>query len=437
MSISTLTRLAPTQVELEIPLAPEEVAVAQQRAFSRLARNVRLPGFRRGKVPRRLYEQTYGTHEIEAGALDEVAPAAYERALREHDLDPLDRPTIELLPGESGKPQRLKATVEVRPQIDLGEYKGVAVTVPPMNVSDADVERSLLSLARERATLVPVERPAQLGDAVTIDYEGRIDGEIFEGGSAQRQEAELDEERFIPGFAAGIAGMQTGETKTVSATFPLEYAKTEFAGKTAAFSVTLHEVKEIDVPAIDDAFAASVSEAQTLEELRADVRRKLEAIADGRRRRFVGNAVMEQLLTRIDIPAPPGLVEREVDSMVSDIERRATRSGGTFEEYLGEAALTREELRERCRKDALTQVKGTLVLEAIAKSEALEATPAEVRDEIAAVARSYGQPIERMQKALGRDPGPLKEGIVRGKAMDFLIQHAKVTEAGEEESTAV
>lgn len=426
MTTSTLTRLAPTQVELEIPLSQEEVEAAQRRAFARLVQNVRLPGFRRGKVPRRLFEQTYGTEAIESEALDDVAPIAYERALREHDLDPVDRPKIEILPGETGKPARLKARVDVRPQIELGEYKGVTVSAPPVVISDEDVEHAMQSLARERATLVPVEREAHIGDAVTIDYEGRIEGETFEGGSAQRQQTELREDRYIPGFATGIAGMKPGETRNVEATFPADYARAEYAGKAAAFAVTLHEVKEIEIPAIDDEFAKSVSEAETVDALRAEVRKRLEAIAQGRRRRIVGNAVMEKLLARLEIPVPEVLVNREVESMIADAMQRARRAGVGFDEYLEQTGTTEEELRERYGTEALTQVKGTLVLEAIAKAEAIEATPAEVSSEVDSLARTYGQPPQAMRKAIGANLSSLRDGIVRGKAMDLLVDSANV-----------
>jgi trigger factor len=425
---STLTRLAPTQVELEIPLSAEEIAAAQQRAFARLARNVRLPGFRKGKIPRRIFEQNYGTDAIESEALDDMAPAAFARAVREHDLDPVDRPTIELLPQEEGKPARLKATVEVRPEIELGEYKGIAVDVAPIAVSDDDVERSLQSIARERATLVPVERPARIGDVVTIDYVGRIDDEPFEGGSASGHETELVEERYIPGFAAGIAGMTPSESKRFDATFPQDYPKSEYAGKTATFDVTLHEVKEIEVPPIDDELAKAASECESLESLRAEIRKRLEAVATGRRRRAIGSAVMEKLLARLDVPVPSGLLDREVESMLVEAAENAARAGVGFEEYLKRIGQTEDQLRSRYREEAVSRVKGTFAIEAIARAEDVEATPEDVREEIEALARQYGQPPERIRKAIGPKLASLKEGIVRTKTLEFLIDHAAVKE---------
>ncbi|MGH7737026.1 MAG: trigger factor [Candidatus Tyrphobacter sp.] len=410
-----MTRLAPTEVELEIPLAPDELAAAEQRAFQRVSKKVRLPGFRAGKVPRRLFEQTYGTDAIASEALDDIAPIAFKRALREHELDPIDRPTFEILPSEQGEPIRIKARVEVRPTFDLGQYKGVKVTVPAMVVTDDQVERTLAQVARDRATLVPVEREARLGDAVTIDYEGRIDGTPFEGGSAQRREVELSEERFIPGFAGGIVGMRPGESKSFEAAFPSEYPQAEYAGKSAEFRVTLHEVKEVDVPPIDDELAKNASQVETIEELRRDVRVRLEAVAKGRRRRAAGNAVMEHLLNVLDVPVPRGLLEREIESIAASQAR-----GGENQD--AEAA-------ESTEAQAAKRVKAGLVLEAVAKAERIEATQAEIKEEIAALARSYGQPPERMRKAIGSNLRPLTEGIVRAKAMDLLIESAVVEPA--------
>src|ERR1700688_4535370 len=187
MSTSILTRLAPTQVALEFSITGQELAEAEDRAFRRLAKNVRLPGFRKGKVPRKLFEQTYGSQAVTSQAVDDVVPEVYAKAIREHDLVPVDHPTVEVLEESDGRPTRIKATVEVRPEIELGSYKGLAVARPPIEVTDDDVERSLASLTRERGTLVPVARPAQLGDVATMDYVGTIDGSAFEGGSASGQ----------------------------------------------------------------------------------------------------------------------------------------------------------------------------------------------------------------------------------------------------------
>ncbi|HUA09759.1 MAG TPA: trigger factor [Candidatus Acidoferrales bacterium] len=428
MSTSTLTRLDPTQVELEIPITAEELEAARERAFRRLSKNVKLPGFRAGKAPRRVFEQTYGSETIASEALEDVVPEVYARAVREHELVPVDRPKMELLPAEEGKPSRLKATVAVRPPIELRAYKGIEVERDLSPIGDDDVERSLAALAKERATLVPVERPAQLGDVVTLDYEGKIEGVAFEGGSAKGQMTELDENRFIPGFASGIAGMSAGETKEVEAVFPSDYPKEELAGKTALFTVTVHDVKALELPAIDDEFAKTISENETLAALRADVRKRLEAIAQSRARRAVGNTLMEKLLESHEFPLPDVLVEREIDNMVSDMASTVAQSGLSFDDYLKEQGKTEEELRASLRADAEQRVKGMLVIEEIARAEGINATPADIAEELGALSRQYGQPVDRIRKALGNNVVSLMEGIVRNKTLEFLVDNAKVVD---------
>ncbi len=415
MTSSTLTRLAPTVVALEFSVTEAELAAAEDRAFRRLAQNVRLPGFRRGKVPRKIFEQTYGSEAVTSRAVDEVVPEIYAKAVREHDLEPVKAPEVEVLEETDGRPTRVKATVEVRPAIELGEYTNVTVARPSITVTDADVDRSLEALAKERATLVPVERPAQLGDVVTLNYEGSVDGEPFEGGRGAGEIAELAEDRFIPGFAAGIVGMRPGESREIEAHFPDGYPSADLAGKPATFKLELLDLKELELPAVDDAFAASVSGNQTVDELRADIRRRLEAVAEGRTRRSIGNAVMARLLATNDFPLPASLVEREVERLLEDATAAA---GGS-----GEPAP-----RDAFRAEAESRVKAALLIEEIAKAEKIAATPADVAAELEALSRRYGQPAARVRKALGNNLLSLMDGIVRNKTLDFLIDNAKVVD---------
>lgn len=429
MTDSTLTKLSPTQVELSIAISPEEMRDAEDRAFRRLVKKAKLPGFRPGKAPRKIFEQAYGTETISHEAMEDVVPAVYAKAVREHEIEPVDRPHMELLPGEKGAPPKLKAVVDIRPHIELGDYKKLKLKRTPANVTDEEVEHSLQTLARERATLVPAEREARLGDVVTIDYEGKVDGVAFDGGAAKGQTTELIEGRFIPGFATGIAGMKSGETKAVGATFPEQYQQPDLAGKTATFTITLHEVKEFELPALDDEFAKAVSENQTLEELHADVRKRLEAVAEARARRDLGNQAVEEVLKIHDFPLPEILVEREIENMLGDAASMAARMGISFEDYLKTAKKTEEELRAGYRPEAERRVKATLVLEAIGKAEKVTATPADIKDELQSLARQYGQPVDRVRQALGNNVLPLMEGIVRTKTVEFLVEHAVIEEA--------
>ncbi len=402
---------------------------AEERAFRRLVKKAKLPGFRPGKVPRRVFEQAYGSETITNEAMEDVVPTVYAKAVREHDLDPVDRPKMQLLPEDGGQPRRIKAVVDVRPEIALGEYKGLAVKAAPIEVTDADVERALKTLARDRATLVPVEREAKLGDVVTIDYEGKIDGVAFEGGTAQGQQTELSEERFIPGFASGIAGMRAGESKDVEATFPEGYQQSELAGKTAVFTIVLHEVKELELPPIDDELAKAVSQQQTVDDLKADIRKRLRAAAEARVKRETGNDLVERLVAAHDFPLPEVLVEREIDAMLTDGAGMAARMGMSFDEYLAAMGKTETDMRVEHRQDAERRVKGTLILETIAKAENITATPADIQNELQSLARQYGQPVDRIRQALGSNLLSLMDGIVRNKTVEFLAEHAKPDEA--------
>ena len=426
---ATLNKLSPTQVELLIAISPDEMRDAEDRAFRRLVKKAKLPGFRPGKAPRKIFEQAYGAETISHEAMEDVVPTVYAKAVREHDLEPVDRPHMELLPGEEGAPPRVKAVVEVRPEIDLQEYKGLKLTRTLPVVTGDEVDRSVQSLARERATLVPVERAAKLGDVVTVDYEGKIDGTPFEGGSAKGQTTELNEGRFIPGFASGIAGMNAGETKDVEAVFPENYTQETLAGKTATFTITLHEVKELELPSIDDELAKAVSDHQTLEELRADIRKRLEAVAQARAQRELGGQAVEELVKVHDFPLPAILIEREIENMLGDTASMAARMGISLDDYLKTAKKTEEQLRDEYRPEAERRVKATLVLEAIGKAEKISATPADIKDELQSLARQYGQPVDRVRQALGNNVLPLMEGIVRTKTVDFLVEHAQIEEA--------
>src|SRR5580698_1903511 len=417
MTNSTLTRLVPTQVALEFPITSQELAVAEERAFRKLAQNVRLPGFRKGKVPRKIFEQTYGSDAVTRQAVDEVVPEMYAQAIREHDLEPVERPTLEVLEETDGRPTRVKATVEVRPEVSLGTYKGVTVSRPATAVPDAEVDRSLEALAKERATLVPVQRAARLGDVATLDYDGRVDGSPFEGGHGEGQVTELSEGRFIPGFVAGIVGMTPGERKTIETQFPGDYPASELAGKTAQFDVALQDLKEYELPALDDEFAKAISGQQSIGELRDEVRRRLELVAAARARRATGNALMNQLLGAHDFPLPPSMVDGEINHLVEE-----ARPASPAAEEKPEA-----ELRESLRPEAESRVKAAILIEAIAKAEKIVATPADISAELEALSRRYGQPVARIRTALGNNLLSLMDGIVRNKTLDFLIDNAVVT----------
>jgi len=426
---ATFKQIDPTKVELEIEIPPDDLQKAQEAAFRGLVRKAKVPGFRPGHVPRKIFEQQYGTEVIAERAMEELVPELYTKALREHEIEPVARPQMQLVPDDDGKPVRVVATVAVRPKIELGEYKGIELTAITEKAGDEDVEESMNALRRDAATLVPVDRPVQLGDIVTLDYEGRIGGEPFEGGKAEGEAAEIRADRFIPGFADGIVGMKAGETKEVSARFPDEYGHAELAGKDAVFTVTAHEVKEPELPTLDDAFAARVSSQGTLLELKVDIRKRLDAMAASRARRTQTAQLVERLLERYDFPLPNVLVEYEVESLLADSKNYIARLGRDWAEYLKMAEKTEDELRTQYGEEARRRVKSTLLIEAIAKAENIEATSQDVEAEIEALAQQYGQPRERILEMMRSNLDTLISGIVRTKTLDFLLDNAKIVEA--------
>jgi trigger factor len=422
---STLKPLDPTQVELEISITPEEFSAAQDAAFRKMVRNLKMPGFRPGKVPRKIFESTYGTAQIVERALDDIVPAKYAAAVEEHGLEPLDRPKMELLPEEEGQPLRVKAVVAIRPAIELAAYTGIEIADVPETATDVELDAALEQMRRNAATLVPVERPVRVGDVATLDYVGTIAGIPFDGGSAQGQETELEEGRFIPGFVAGIVGMSAGETKEVHATFPDPYANPDLAGKDAVFTVTVHEVKEPELPPIDDDLAKRVSRTETAEELRTEIKRRLDETVKNNARRRMSSELLEKLVAANDFALPEVLIEREIDSLMNDSRQYVGRAGITWDDYLRESGKTEAELRDGYREDARRRVKTTLLVEAIAKKEGVQATQADVEAELDALAAQYGQPRERIVAALQSNVGALIDGIVRTKTIDRLIEQAK------------
>jgi trigger factor len=281
-------------------------------------------------------------------------------------------------------------------------------------------------LAKERATLVPVTRPAQMGDLATLDYAGTIDGVPFEGGQAEGQTIELNEGRFVPGFATGIAGMQPGERRDVETRFPDDYPVGDLAGKPATFAIVLHELKEFEMPPIDDDFARTVSNDMNLEELRAELRRRLESVARARSRRVIANSVMDRLVASHDIPLPSTMVENEIDRLIEDAAADSPGGAAGVREYVERSGKTEDEVREAFRPEAQARVKSTLLVEAIAKKENLVATPADISAEVELLARRYGQPATRVRKALGSNILSLMDGIVRNKTLELLVDNAQV-----------
>ena len=438
---ATLRKLDPTQVELDIEVSSSDLDEARAKVFRSLAQRLRIPGFRPGHAPRHVVERHVAPERVEHEALEAIVPQAYARALEEHHLDPVAHPKIDLQRTDEGRRLKIVATVSIKPEVTLGAYIGLKISKPPIDVPELDVDASLDSLRRRAAKYEPVmERGVQAGDIVTLDYSGRIDGELFEGGTATNHTTEVSSERFIPGFAEQMYGMLPDERRTITVTFPATYKPEPLAGKTATFDVTVHEVKVPVLPAADDEFARQVSDLTTLDALRAEIRRRLERMASDRAREAMERQVVDALVASHDLPLPDVLVTEEAARLLSSIKTQVADSDEAWRDYLNARQQTEETLRAQLMPDAQRRVKGVLLIEAIAKTENISVSEAEIQREVQALAQASGRSVKETRSTLERSGGlsRLAGAVERHKTLAFLVEKAEVVEApGAEPTTSV
>jgi len=434
---TTVRKLAPTEVELDIEVSADDFAQAQERAFRKLVNRYKMPGFRPGHVPRRIFEQHVGKASIDSQALEDLVPEAYAKALKEHQLEPVDRPHFDLDRSQDDNSLRIKAKVAVRPEIDLADYHKIPIEQQTAAVTEEEVDRSIQALRKKAATLEPVEdRGITSGDIVTMDYAGRINGELFEGGSAENHTTEITEEKLLPGFVEQLMGAKPDEKRHVTVTFPESYRAQELAGKQAVFDVDVHEIKRALLPELNDDFVRQVSEHHKLEELRDDVRRRLEAVAQARSREAMQKQILDALIANNDFPLPEVLVNREIESLLSDAKAYMQRIGRSWDEYLSVKGVDEAGLRAEYKVEAERRVKTALLLEEIAKREKIEVTTAELERELDNLGASYGQSRESMIDLLRKSTGfgPIIDTVLKGKTLDFLLEHADVSKVKAEET---
>jgi trigger factor len=429
---ATVRKLAPTEVELDIEVSAPDFEAARERAFRKLVKQYRLPGFRPGRVPRPIFERHIGIDAIDHQAVEDVVPDAYSKALKEHNLDPVDRPHIDLERLDDGKSLRIKATVSVRPDITLADYRGIPLDKQPVSVTDDEVEHSLQALRKRAAALEPVtDRGIEAGDVVTMDYVGTIDGEPFEGGTATGHSTEVNSERFVPGFAEQLYGARPGDKRTVNVTFPPTYHAEQLATKNATFEVLIHEIRKPVVPNLDEAFVKQVSDHETVDALRADIRKRMIAVGEAKAREGMQKQLIAALLETHDFPLPAVLVDREVESLLADAKSYMQSIGRPWSEYLSAKGLDESGLTAEYRPEAERRVKTALLLEEIARAEGIDVTTSDLESELDHLARSYGRSREAMIDVVRRNTGfgPLIDSVRKQKSIEFLLQQAYVNGA--------
>lgn len=412
---------------LTVEVEAAEVSKGLDAAFQKVVKKVNVPGFRKGKMPRGLFEQRFGVESLYQDALDILLPEAYASAIVETGIEPVDRPEIDIEQMEKGQNLIFKATVIVKPEVTLGEYKGLEVEAFDATVSDEDVDNEIKTLQERQAELVVKEEgTAENGDTVVIDFEGFVDGEAFEGGKAENYSLELGSNSFIPGFEAQLVGTATGESKDVEVNFPEEYHATELAGKPAVFKVTVHEIKTKQLPALDDEFAKDVDEeVESLDALKAKIKDRLVSDKEHQAEHHVRDAVVEAAAKNAEIDVPEAMVDTELDRMMNEFEQRLQMQGMNLELYFQFSGQNEDVLREQMKEEAANRVRVNLTLEAIAKAENIEVTDEEVNAELEKMAEMYNMTVDNIKAALGGSLEGIKGDLQLKKAVDFLVENSK------------
>ncbi len=422
-------KLEGNQGVLTVEVEADQVDKALDQAFKKVVQKVHVPGFRKGKIPRKMFEARFGVESLYQDALDILLPAAYGQAVRETGIQPVDRPEVNV--EQMGKGQNLvfKATVVVKPEVKLGQYKGLEIESKDFSVTEADVNEELKRMQDRHAELVVVEDgKVENGDIVLIDFEGFQDGVAFEGGKAENYSLEIGSGTFIAGFEEQLVGMAKGEEKEITVTFPEEYHSPNLAGKEAKFQVKVNEIKRKNLPALDDEFAKDVSEFDTLEELKADLNKKLEERKTREKDQYIREELVKKATENAEIDLPDVMVEQELDQMVSEFAQRLQFQGMDIELYYQFSGMDESMLRDQFRADATMRVRSALTLEAIGKAENISVSEEDANEELNKLASMYNRPADELKKIFAAQDGlaGLYRDIQIRKTVDFLVAESKV-----------
>lgn len=418
------------KVKLEIEVAAPEVDIALARAYRKMVQKVNLPGFRKGKVPRRILESKYGSEILHEEALEILVPPAYQQALEEADVEPIEQPEFDLVQMEEGKPLIVHITVEVLPPVELGQYKGVAVEQEEVVISAEQIDQTLQSLREQHARLVPKEEGAALdGDLVMIDFKGFVDDEPFTGGEAENYSIEIGSSSFIPGFEEQLIGSVTGEEKEMKVSFPEDFRKEDLAGKEALFKVTVKQIKQKQLPDLNDEFVKEVSDKETLDEFKAQIRERMEQTARNLARAKLEETLIEKVSEASQVVLPQVLVERQIDRTLSDMEQYLRYQGLTLEKFCKMSGKTMEELRTDKKEEAAKRAKANLVLDALIKKEGITVEDSEIDVKIAGIAEEHQDEPARIREIFEKQGriSFMQEEIRMRKVIDFLVNEAQIS----------
>jgi len=417
-------KMEKNMAKLTIEVSAEELEKALQGAYNKQKGQISVPGFRKGKVPRQMIEKMYGAAIFYDDAANALIPEAYSKAYDESGLEIVSQPKIEVVQIEKGKPFIFTAEVATKPEVTLGEYKGLKVDKVSNRVTAKEVEAKLEEEQKKNARTITVEdRAVQDGDEVVLDFEGFVNGVAFAGGKGENYPLTIGSGSFIPGFEEQLIGVEAEKEVEVNVTFPEEYHAEDLAGKEAVFKCTVHEIKVKELPELDDEFAAEVSEFDTLEEYKADIKAKIkeQKIAEGKRQKE--DQAVEKAVANATMEIPEAMIDTQVQQMAQEFAQRMQSQGLTMEQYFQFTGLTADKMMEEMRPQAVKRIETRLVLEAIAKAENIEITEEKVDEEIAKMAEMYKMEVEKLKEYMGEDEKKqMKADMAVQEAVTLLVE---------------
>lgn len=424
-------KLEKNMVKLTIEASAEELETAIQKAYLKNKGSITLPGFRKGKAPRKMIEKMYGAGVFYEEAANNLIPEAYSKAVEEaKELEIVSQPSIDVVQIEAGKPFIFTAEVALKPPVTLGEYKGLEVEVPSAEVTEEEIQAEVEKEREKNSRVIDVDdRAVEQGDMVKLDFEGFTDGEAFEGGKGENYELTIGSGSFIPGFEEQLVGAKIGEEMEVNVTFPEDYHSKELAGKPAVFKCTVHQINVKELPEADDEFAQEVSEFDTLEEYKADIRKNLTEKKEKEAKAAREAAAVEKAVANAQMEIPDPMVEGQVRQMADDFARRIQSQGLTVEQYFQFTGMTAEKLLDQMRPDALKRIQNSLVLEAIAQAEDIQISDERLEEELVKMAETYQMELDKLKEALGDyEKENMKKDLAIQEAVKLIAEAAAVKE---------
>ncbi len=424
-------KLEKNMAKLTIEVSAEELDKAIDAAYQKNKNRISVPGFRKGKAPRKMVEQLYGKEIFYEDAANELIPESYEKALDECEEDIVSAPKVKVVQIEEGKPFIYTAEVALKPEVTLGKYKGVKVDKADLEVTEAEVDAQIAREQESNARTISVtDRAVKDGDMTVIDFEGFVDGVAFEGGKGENYPLTIGSGAFIPGFEEALIGAVIDEEKDVNVTFPEDYQAKELAGKPAVFKCVVKEIKEKELPELDDEFASEVSEFDTMAEYREDVKKKLGEKKAEEAKEAKEEAVVEAIIADAQMEIPDAMVETQQRQMVDEFAQRLQYQGLSMEQYMQFTGLTPAAMLEQVKPQALLKIQSRLVMEAVAAAENMEASEEEIEEEIGKMAEAYQMETDKVKELLGENgKKQVKEDICIRKAVDFVVENAKESKA--------